>query len=182
MDLTQNLTGRWVLAAPFRAHVLHLMNTAQVPWPVVAYQAGVPQNTVRTLLFGRDGRIRTKIGIEYATRLLSLNTEDLEWMRKAQTNAQATGPRLRLLRKYHVSWEDLATFMCLDVSTCICLANDQLASCSVMVDILAQAACEAMGFTVWSPYEPDDQFEEVADPAPGDSEQAPAGQAVGAVS
>ena len=138
--------GPLVLAAPFRAHVTHLISTAQVPWPLVAYQAGVPLATLRTLLFGRSGRIRPKIDYETATRLITVQPQDLAWMRHAQISTERTSSRIRLLRGRHAAWEEISRFLCLDVPTCQAIARGERTSCSIMTDILAQMACDVMGF------------------------------------
>jgi len=146
----------WVLAAPFRAHVIHLMSTAQVPWPVVAYQAGVPQATLRTLLFGRQGKARTKITHQAAERLLDLRTEDLAWMRHAQVSAERAGGRIRLLRSHRQSWTQIAEFLELDEETTRAIAHSERTSCSVMVEVLTHAACHAIGLHPWEDGEDDD--------------------------
>ena len=142
-------TMDWVLAAPFRAHVTHLMETAQVPWPAVAYQAGVPLATMRTLLFGRGGKVRPRISKQSAQLLIELRMEDLRWMRVSQVSAERAGARIRLLRGRHISWEKISAFLSIDEATCQAIAHQERTSCSVLTDILAQSACEAAGFHPW---------------------------------
>ncbi|MCL2471596.1 MAG: hypothetical protein FWF25_07635 [Propionibacteriaceae bacterium] len=125
------------------------METAQVPWPIVAYQAGVPLATLRTLLFGRHGKARIKITHQAATQLIDVRTEDLRWMRHSQISAERTGTRIRLLRSRHMSWEQIAEFLDIDISFCQSLARNERTCCSVMVDILAQSACETIGLSRW---------------------------------
>ncbi len=139
----------WVLAAPFRAHVTHLMAAAQVPWPVVAYQAGVPLATLRTLLFGRKGKPRQKIARQAAARLIELRPEDLAWMRLAQVGAGAAGTRIRLLRGHGLGWDRIADFLSLSRTDCQAIARGERTSCSAMVDILAQSACEDLDLHPW---------------------------------
>lgn len=141
--------NEWVLAAPFRAHVIHLMETARVPWPVIGYQAGVPLGTLRTLLFGRNGKLRTKIAQPSALRLIELRTEDLSWMRASSVSAETAGARIRMLRSRHISWENISCFLGLDEQTCQEIAHGERCSCTVLVDILAQSACELAGFNPW---------------------------------
>ncbi|MCL2735736.1 MAG: hypothetical protein FWD75_03770 [Propionibacteriaceae bacterium] len=141
--------GRWVLAAPFRAHVVHLMNNAQVPWPAIAYQSGVPQATLRTLLFGRNGKARTKIAHHAASQLIALRPEDLRWMRVSQVSAGRAAARIRILRGRGIPWEQISAYLHLDVETCGAMARGERTSCSAMVDILAQAACESIGIHSW---------------------------------
>ncbi|MDR2975115.1 MAG: hypothetical protein LBV00_10480 [Propionibacteriaceae bacterium] len=136
---------KWVLAAPFRAHVNHLMSTAQVPWPAIAYQAGLPPATLRTLLFGRNGKIRTKITQQAATRLIELRPEDLSWMRRAQVPADTAGMRIRLMRSHGLTWERIAGLLNLDHDQCQAIARGERSSCSAVVGILAQVGCEAIG-------------------------------------
>lgn len=67
----------WVQAAPFRAHVRHLLDTTGLPWPVVALEAGVPPALVHHLLFGRRGRRMTRIPPQSAVALLRLDAVSL---------------------------------------------------------------------------------------------------------
>jgi len=143
----------WVLAAPFRAHVSHLMETAQVPWQVIAYRAGVPLATLRTLLFGRHGKVRTKITSGAAAQLIELGTDDLTWMRRSQTSAEKAGTRIRLLRSRQIPWEQIADLLTLDKDTCQAIARGERTSCSVMIDILTQSACDAFGLEDWDSIE-----------------------------
>ncbi len=114
---------QWVLAAPFRAHVSHLIGNAQVPWPVVAYQAGVPRGALRTLLYGRHGKLRGKISHGVAQRLLDLRLADLSRLRATQTMAEPTSERIRLLRARGVTWERISQFSGLTPADCQRLGN-----------------------------------------------------------
>ena len=67
----------WVLAAPFRAHVRRLLEQTGLPWPVVALAVGLPPTLVRNLIFGRDGRHRSRLPAPAARRLLTLDAERL---------------------------------------------------------------------------------------------------------
>lgn len=69
---------RWVAAAPFRAHLRHLMSETQLPWRALAGHAGVPDRVVRGLLLGRAGRPMRRIAPHYARRLLRLTPEQLQ--------------------------------------------------------------------------------------------------------
>ncbi len=140
---------RWVLAAPFRAHVSHLIGNAQVPWPVVAYQAGVPLGTLRTLLFGRHGRPRGKITHEVAQRLFDLRLSDLARLRVAQTRAEPTSERIRSLRDKGATWEQIGAFSGLTPADCQSLGNGTRPYCSVATEILVHTACEEFGLTPW---------------------------------
>ena len=156
-QITQD-PNTWIASAPFRAHVTHLMQKAQVPWPIIAYQAGVPQSTVRTLLYGRDGKHRPKIVQSSAVRLLELRPEDLTWMRISQVSAEHTGTRIRCLRTLNVPWDNISNFLTLDEETCQALARGERTSCSVMVDILAQCACAQAGVESWDDLDEQDSL------------------------
>jgi len=149
---TQQGEDHWVLAGPFRAHVSHLVTTAQVPWPVVAHRAGVSLGTLRTLLFGRNGRMRPKIGTMAARRLLNLRMEDLRWMRGSQVSSERAGMRIRRLRGLNLSWEMIARYLTVDVLTCQELAHGERSSCSVMIDVLSQCACAEAGLPSWQDF------------------------------
>ena len=132
----------WVIAAPFRAHVAHLMRATSLPWPVIAHQANVPLATIRTPLYGRGGRLRPKIIRSSARRLINLRAEDLTWVRVVQVSAEETGSRIRRLRAKGVNWSTLGGFLGLDVGTCQAIAQGRQQTCSAMVSILARVACE----------------------------------------
>ncbi|MDR0489094.1 MAG: hypothetical protein LBG99_06845 [Propionibacteriaceae bacterium] len=143
---------QWVPAAPFRAHVSHLVTTAQIPWPVVAHKAGVSLGTLRTLLYGRNGRVRPKISIIAARSLIELRMEDLRWMRGAQMSAEKAGMRIRRLRSLGITWEKIAHYLTVDVCACQELARGERTSCSVMVDVLSQCACSEAGLPSWQDF------------------------------
>jgi len=132
----------WVNAAPFRAHVVHLMNNAQVPWSVVAYEAGVPRAAVRTLLFGRNGHVRPKIAYHLGELLLALRPDDLAWLRTGQVEAARTGRHLRALRARQIGWDQISRLVQLDQPTCQAIAAGQQPYCAALTDVLAQCACE----------------------------------------
>jgi hypothetical protein len=73
----QSIEYGWVPAAPFRAHLRHLLDLTGLPWPVVALKAGVPPRLVRRLLFVDQGRRLPKLPRESAMRLITLNDATL---------------------------------------------------------------------------------------------------------
>src|SRR5665647_1129626 len=74
MPVLPQLPTLWVSAAPFRYPVHHLMTATGVPWQVMAVVADLPQQQVRSLLYGRDGRRRSRLSpyaaVEQAPYLL----------------------------------------------------------------------------------------------------------------
>lgn len=72
-----DIDWRWVTAAPFRAHLCHLVNETGLPWRVLAGEAALPDRVVRSLLHGRAGRPLRRIAPHYARRLLRLDASTL---------------------------------------------------------------------------------------------------------
>lgn len=68
---------RWVAAKPFRAHIRRIQSETGLPWRAVAGAAGVPDQVVRGLLLGHDGRAVRRIAPHYARRLYRLDTAGL---------------------------------------------------------------------------------------------------------
>ncbi|MDR0959854.1 MAG: hypothetical protein LBM23_05785 [Propionibacteriaceae bacterium] len=134
--------GAWVVAAPFRSHVHHLMDAADVPWQVVAVAADVPPRAIRTLLFGRRGRARPKLQRLIAGRLFDLRAGELRALRREVVSAAPVAADLRLLRQAGLTWERLSEAVALDPFTCRRLANGQLGHCQAMTALLARAARE----------------------------------------
>ena len=62
----------WVDAAPFRAHVRHVLTIHPLPWRVLAGYARVPDSLVRALL-GIDRRPLRRIPPHYARALLAVD-------------------------------------------------------------------------------------------------------------
>ena len=139
----------WVPAAPFRAHVHRLMRQSGVPWPVVAFLAGTPLATVRTLVIGRGGKLRPRVHRHAAQQLIRLRENDLRRTRLDQVPAEPTGERIRLLRARGVSWAAIAQHLQLTQTTCQEIAQGRRTSCSVMVEILSSTACELAGILPW---------------------------------
>ncbi len=106
--------------------------------------------TLRTLLFGRQGRLRSKISHGTARRLFEVRLDDLARLRLSQTSAQSTGERLRRLRRWGVDWAQISAFIGLDQTDCQRLASGTPACCSVMTAILVQSACEHFGLESWA--------------------------------
>lgn len=87
----------WVLAAPFRAHLRHLVEGSGLPWEVVALHAGVSVSTASGLLFGRRGRPLRRIARPVALRLLAVSVESVSRLPRLAIPAGASGSRARLL-------------------------------------------------------------------------------------
>ena len=131
----------WIDAAPFRAHVLHVVESAGVPWPAFAVIGGVPLATLRTLLFGRRGRRQTRIGPQLAARLLSVDVADLAGLRTGQVAAAAsTVIRLRRLLAAGADPLLLARWCELRPVDLARLVDGEAAACSRLTAVLTLAA------------------------------------------
>jgi hypothetical protein len=89
---------RWVDAAPFRAHLTHLMAVGCLEVPEVAVVLGLSTQAVRHLLEGRAGRLPRRISRPTARRLLLVRTDDVQGLRWCLTPARAARTSLGRLR------------------------------------------------------------------------------------
>jgi len=94
----------WVDAAPFRAHVRHLMSVGRLDTTEVALVLGLPTRAVQHLLEGRGGRAARRISPCTARRLLLVGADDVRGLRWSLTPAGAA--RLALHRLRGDGWSD----------------------------------------------------------------------------
>ena len=144
MNHTPALPTQWVAAAPFRYHVRHLIAATGVPWQMVAIVAELPQQQVRTLLYGRDGRRRPRLSPYAARRLLAVTAEQLLAMRNQRAPASLVRDNLAALLDDGVNIEALAPWLSLDVGTVARLA-DGAGSCTVVTGAMLRLACVERG-------------------------------------
>jgi hypothetical protein len=135
----------WVPAAPCRAYVRHLIDAARVPWTVVALYAGVDRGVVRTLLFGRDGRLRPVLPRSAAAALVAVTAEDLRRLRVNRVNARRARERIAALRAIGLSWAEVARLLQADAETVRRVGLGFQAECAGLTDVLARAACHGLG-------------------------------------
>jgi hypothetical protein len=88
----------WVDAAPFRAHLKHLMSVGPLSVPEVAVVLGLSTRAVRHLLEGRSGRLPRRISPQTARRLLLVRAADVRGLRWCLTPAGAARTSLRRLQ------------------------------------------------------------------------------------
>ena len=90
--------GAWVDAAPFRAHLKHLMAVGRLEAPAAAVVLGLSTRAVQHLLEGRSGRPVRRISPHTARRLLAVRAEDvrdLRWCLAPTAVARTSWQRLR---------------------------------------------------------------------------------------
>jgi hypothetical protein len=144
MNHTSVLPTQWVAAAPFRYHVRHLIAATGVPWQIIAIAAELPQQQVRTLLYGRDGRRRPRLSPYAARRLLAVTREQLLAMRTQRAPASLVRGNIAALLEDDVSVAALATWLALDVGTVERLA-DGSGTCTVVTGAMLRLACVERG-------------------------------------
>ena len=144
MNQTSATPMLWVAAAPFRYHVQHLIAATGVPWQMVAIVAQLPQQQVRTLLYGRDGRRRPRLSPYAARRLLAVTPEQLVRLRTQRAPASLVQDGLAALFDEGITIEGLAAWLSVDAATVSRLADGE-GTCSVVTGALIRLACVERG-------------------------------------
>lgn len=101
--------GRWVDAAPFRAHLRHLMAVGRLEAPEVAVVLGLSTRAVQHLLEGRSGRPVRRISPSTARRLLVVGADDVRGLRWHLAPADAPRRSWQRLRAGGWSAEEVAS-------------------------------------------------------------------------
>jgi hypothetical protein len=128
----------WVLAAPFRAHVRRVLEQTGLPWPVIALAGDLPPAVVRSLLFGRDGRHRTRLPAPAARRLLALDADRLWAQRRSWVPAAPAAAAVIELLSGGCPPSALARYCRLSEPELIALIDAPL--CTRLTELLALAA------------------------------------------
>ena len=144
MPVPPQLPTVWVSAAPFRYHVQHLMAATGVPWQVIAVAADLPQQQVRTLLFGRDGHRRPRLSPYAARRLLALDTAQLRRLQVRDLPAHFVRDSAHALLATGVSLSEIAQWLDLDLYSTRRLVSG-VGECSQTMDIMVRLACVQRG-------------------------------------
>jgi hypothetical protein len=147
MDTVPHLPTLWVSAAPFRYHVQHLMAATGVPWQVIAAVADLPQQQVRTLLFGRDGHRRPRLSPYAARRLLALDMSRARELQARDLPADFVADSAGALVAAGVTLTEIATWLDLDLYSTRRLLSG-VGECSHSMDIMLRLACVQRGLLV----------------------------------
>lgn len=110
----------WVDAAPFRAHLKHLMAVGPLDGPEVAVVLGLPTRAVRHLLEGRAGRLPRRISPRTARLLLLVGADDVRALRWCLTPASTAETSWRRLRD--------AGWSAVEVASAVGFGLDELAA------------------------------------------------------
>lgn len=92
----------WVSAAPFRAHVRHLIEEYGLAWRTIAVLAEVPTPALRDLVRGRDGRPVPRLHPLIAERLFHLTADAIEAAASRPAHAGFARSLLHVLQ--HRGW------------------------------------------------------------------------------
>ena len=144
-DDGEPIDERWVPAAPFRAHVTHVIAEARVPWPAFAIAADVPVTVIQTLLFGRNARPSRRLAPRVATKVFAVRASDLTELRTGHVGADLAAGRMRAVLRSGVPPERLARWCDLAPDELARLVEGRTATCSRLTEALAVAA-ERMQF------------------------------------
>ena len=101
--------GRWVDAAPFRAHLRHLMAVGRLEAREVAVVLGLSTRAVQHLLEGRTGRPVRRISPSTARRLLLVSADDVRDLRWCLAPVAAPRTSWQRLRASGWSAEEVAS-------------------------------------------------------------------------
>ncbi|MDR1768090.1 MAG: hypothetical protein LBR32_06660 [Propionibacteriaceae bacterium] len=132
-------TQQWVDAAPFRAHLEHVLAATGLPWPAVALHAGVSPATARSLLFGRSGFGVQRISPQCARRLLGLDIERVSQLKRRQVPSRQTALRVERLLDSGCDAAWLARWCHLSAAELRNLPDQPF--CSELTALLVQSAC-----------------------------------------
>jgi hypothetical protein len=129
----------WVEAAPFRAHLRHLMAVADLSATTVAVLVGISPRLAHRLLYGRGGRALRRINPDTARKLLRVTPAEARAVRRRRVPAQATVQHLHQLRD--AGWTDgqLAQLVGVALPALDVLLADSNATCSQLGALRAAA-------------------------------------------
>lgn len=136
--------GPWVEAAPFRAHVRHLIGETGVAWRTLAVLADVPPQSVDHLLRGRNGRPVPRLHPLIAERLFHLTRTVVSDAATRQVHAGRTQALLQCLAERGWAISEIARRTRLDASGLTALAAGEEPACSQLVAATVKAAAQAL--------------------------------------
>lgn len=136
--------GPWVDAAPFRAHVRHLMAETGVAWRTIAVLADVPSQAVDHLLRGRQGRPVPRLHPLIAERLFHLTRDVVTDASARHVHAGRTQTLLQCLVGRGWAIRDIARRTRLPESELSAIAAGREAGCSQLLAATVKAAAQAL--------------------------------------
>ena len=129
----------WVEAAPFRAHLRHLMAVSSMSASCVALLVGISPRLAANLLYGRSGRPLRRISPDTARKLLRVTGADARETRFRTVPAHPTAGHLRQLSAVGWSDEGLAELLGLRADELAGIRAGTLSSCTQLAALRAAA-------------------------------------------
>jgi hypothetical protein len=132
--------GEWVDAAPFRAHLRHLMAVSGLSSSAVAVLADISPTFANRLLHGRGGRHLRRISPVTACKLLQITPVEARGVRTCVVSATSTRQQLAMLRCRGLSAGAIAELSGLSLDTVAALLNGAAANCTRLVALRVAVA------------------------------------------
>jgi hypothetical protein len=129
----------WMEAAPFRAHVQHLMAVADLPVSAVAVLTEVPARVLHQLVGSGGRRTSRRIHHEHATALYAVTPQTVRQLRHQRVGAAQTWSHLRRLRTEGWSDGELAQSLGLSLEELRSLVRLRTRRCTALTALLAAA-------------------------------------------
>jgi hypothetical protein len=142
--------GTWVAAAPFRAHVRHLLEATGLPWRVVAVHADAPERMVASLLFGRGDRPLRRIPPDVARRLLSVRISALAALATQSVPVTLARSALTLLRQSGASLSAISHDVGVDAGDLTRILAPNTRFTTRRIELLLACAAVERGVAAWS--------------------------------
>jgi len=126
-------------AAPFRAHLCHLMSVSGLSLPCVALLTGISPRLATRLLYGRGGRALRRISPDTARKLLRVTPADARAVRGRMVPADTAVEHLRRLQDEGWSDAELAQLLGVPVSDLAALVAGTLSTCTQLAALRTAA-------------------------------------------
>lgn len=136
--------GPWVEAAPFRAHIRHLIGETGVAWRTLAVLADVPPQSVQHLLRGRKGRSVPRLHPLIAERLFHLTRTAVFDASVRQVHAGRSRALLGRLTARGCTMTEIARRTRLPECDLTAVAAGQRPVCSQLTAATLKAAAQAL--------------------------------------
>jgi hypothetical protein len=134
----------WVEAAPFRAHLTHLMAVGDMSSGMVAALAGLSPRFCDHLLYGRAGRALRRISPDSGRQLLRITTGEARAVRHRMVPAGRTAQQIRQLRTAGWTTPALARVLRVPQAQLADLLDGRISACQQLVALRATEAVSAL--------------------------------------
>ena len=132
-----------VPAWPFRAYLLHVAETLDLPWRAVALSAGLDARTASTIITSRPGG--GLVTSSQAAAVVALDAHRLRWRGEHGVDAQHARLMVGALRGVGFSLPTVAEFVRLSRPETAALLDGSMTRCTHRTELLASAALQALG-------------------------------------